>query len=208
MSGRMGRSSGFCERLEAMRKVWLVGMVLLLLLAVTTGILYFTKRASLHGAVINPPAPMADINLTDQNGQPFSTAALRGKVEILYFGYTDCPSECPLTMAHLKLALDSLGPQARQVQVVMVTTDPARDTSQVLKDWLAKFNPAFVGLTGSPDQLAQTWKDYGVAVEQGGETHSYFVYVIDQAGNLRETFLPDSQPADEAADISLLLNEK
>ncbi len=191
-----------------MRKVWLVGTVLLGVLVIAAGFLYLTKRPSFHGAVVDPPAPMAEINLTDQDGWPFSTSSLHGKIELLYFGYTNCTSECPLTMAHLKLAVDSLGSQAQNVQVVMVTTDPARDTSPVLKDWLAKFNPSFIGLTGTSDQLAQTWKDYGVVVENGGETHSYFIYVIDRSGDLRETFLPDSQPADEAADIALLLNGK
>lgn len=191
-----------------MRKALLVGTTLLGGLILMTGVLYFTRKPSLHGAVINPPAPMAEIDLTDQNEQPFTSHTLHGKIVMLYFGYTNCPDECPLTMAHLKLAVDALGEQSSNVQVIMVTTDPARDTPQVLKEWLGKFNPSFIGLTGTSDQLAKTWKDYGVVVENGGETHSYFIYVIDQQGNLRETFLPDSQPADETADMNLLLSEK
>lgn len=111
-------------------------------------------------------------------------------------------------MAHLKQAVDQLGNRSKDMQVVMISTDPTRDTRQAMKEFLDKFNPAFIGLTGTPDELAKTWKDYGVTVENGGETHSYFIYVIDQSGNLRETFFPDSLPADEAADVSLLLNEK
>lgn len=204
----IGRLSVFRERQEIMRKAMLVGATLLGALVLVTGVLYFTKHPSLHGAVIDPPAPTAEIDLTDQNGQSFASSSLRGKVVLLYFGYTNCPDECPLTMAHLKLVVDALGGQSQNVEVVMVTTDPARDNPQVLKDWLGKFNPSFIGLTGAPDQLVKTWKDYGVTVESGGETHSYFIYVIDQQGNLRETFLPDSQPADEAADVSLLLGGK
>lgn len=161
----------------------------------------------LHGAVIDPPLPAAEIHLTDFNGEPFTLGSSRGKVVVLYFGYTNCPDQCPLTMAHLKLTMDVLGARAANVRVVMVTTDPARDSSAALKSFLAKFSPEFVGLTGSEADLAQAWSAYGVTVENGGETHSNFVYVIDKAGKFRETFLPDSLPADEAADLSLLLSE-
>ncbi len=162
-------------------------------------------KPSFKGGAINPPFSAAEIKLTDHNGQPFTLSAQRGKVVLVYFGFTNCPDECPLTMAHVKEALQNLGDGAKNVQVVMVTTDPARDTPQVLKDYMANFNPTFLGLTGTDEELKKVWSDYGVLVEQGGETHSTFLYVIDPAGNLRETFLPDSEPADISADVSLLL---
>jgi protein SCO1 len=90
----------------------------------------------------------------------------------------------------------------------MVSTDPARDTPQALKDFMAHFDPSFLGLTGTPAALQKVWNDYGVTVENGGETHSTFLYVIDPAGNVRETFLPDAQPNDIARDVSLLLKGK
>jgi protein SCO1/2 len=110
-------------------------------------------------------------------------------------------------MAHLKLAMDLLGNQSKDVEVIMVTTDPGRDTAQSMKAFLAKFDPNFVGLVGAPNELMKVWKDFGVTVEDGGETHSYFIYVIDQAGNFRETFLPDSLPMDIAADARMLLGK-
>jgi protein SCO1/2 len=183
------------------------GVALIGGLAIVSGILFFSIKPSFHGAVINPPIPAAEINLTDFNGSPFTLSSLRGKVVILYFGYTNCPDECPLTMAHLKLAMDILGDKSKFVKVVMVTTDPARDTAESMKNFLGKFNSNFIGLVGTRDELIKVWKDYGVTVEDGGETHSYFVYMIDQAGNFRETFLPDSLPVDMAADARLLLGE-
>jgi protein SCO1 len=90
--------------------------------------------------------------------------------------------------------------------VIMVSTDPARDTPEALKTFMEHFGPSFLGLTGSIPQLEEVWKEYGVTVEDGGETHSTFLYVIDPAGNVRETFLPDSEAADIAADLRLLLN--
>jgi protein SCO1 len=183
------------------------GLVLIGVLTIISGFMFFSIRPSFHGAVINPPIPAAEIKLPDSNGAPFTLSDLRGKVVILYFGYTNCPDECPLTMAHLKLAMDMLGDKSKDVQVVMISTDPARDTAEAMKDFLGKFDPSFVGLVGTPDELTKVWKDYGVTVEDGGETHSFFIYMIDQGGNFRETFLPDSLPADIAADTRLLLGE-
>ncbi len=111
-------------------------------------------------------------------------------------------------MAHLKLAVDQLGADASDVRVAMITTDPTRDNAQALKTFMGKFSPDFIGLLGTPEELAKVWKDYGVTVEDGGETHSYFIYVIDPAGNWRETFLPDSLPADIASDVRLVLAGK
>ena len=187
------------------RKLFYVGVGLVAVVIAATAYLYLKRSTSLSGAIIDPPWAAPAISLSDQNGSRFSLGDQHGKVVLLYFGYTNCPDECPLTMAHLKLAVQSLGAQAKDVQVAMVSTDPERDTPQALKEFMGKFDPSFVGLTGAQAQLQQTWQEYGVAVDNGGATHSTFIYVIDPAGNIRETFLPDSSPTDIAADVSLLL---
>jgi protein SCO1/2 len=190
------------------RKTLLVGVSIFVGLLALTAFLYLTSKPSFRGAVITPPWSAPEINLTDHNGRPFKMSDQHGKVVLLYFGYVNCPDECPLTMAHLKLALESLGDRAKDVQVIMVSTDPVRDTPQALKDFMEHFNPSFLGLTGTPAELQKVWKDYGVTVEDGGETHSTFLYVIDPTGNVRETFLPDTEPKDIAADVGLLLKGK
>ncbi len=190
------------------RKTLWVGISILAILLTTAAVLFITRKQSFHGAVIEPPAPAAEINLTDDNGQPFRLSNFRGKVVLLYFGYTNCPNDCPLTMAHLKRALELLGSRAQDVQVVMVTTDPARDTPEAMKQFLGKFNPNFLGLPGTPEELAKVWKDYDVTVLDNGETHSSFTYVIDRNGNIRLTFLPDVLPEDIASDLQILLAEK
>ena len=190
------------------RKLIFVGIGILVLLAILTAAVYVTNKPSFRGAVITPPWPAPELQLTDHNGNPFSMSDQRGKVVLLYFGYVNCPDECPLTMAHLKLARESLGERANDVQVAMVSTDPVRDTPQALKDFMGHFDPSFLGLTGTRAELQRVWRGYGVAVEDGGETHSVFLYVIDPAGNVRETFLPDAEPKDIAADVSLLLKGK
>jgi len=190
------------------RKLIFVGIGIFVLLTVVAAVFVLTNKPSLKGSIITPPWTAPEINLIDHNGQTFTLSAQRGKVVLLYFGYVNCPDECPLTMAHIKIALQSLGNRAKSVQVIMVSTDPARDTLQALKDFMEHFDPSFLGLTGTPAELQKTWMEYGVAVENGGETHSTFLYVIDPNGNVRETFLPDAEPNEIARDVSLLLKGK
>jgi protein SCO1/2 len=189
------------------KMLWLTGGAVGIIAALSA-ILFITAKPALHGAVISPAAPATEIQLRDFNAHPFTLSALRGKVVVLYFGYTNCQTECPLTMAHLKLATQLVGTRSNEITVVMISTDPVRDTPAAMRDFLGRFDSRFVGLVGTGDQLRQVWKDYGVAVEDGGETHSYFIYVIDPSGKFRETFLPDSSPADISADATMLLQGK
>ncbi len=139
------------------RKTLFVGVSIFVGLLALTAFLYFTSKPSFRGAVITPPWSAPEINLTDHNGRPFKIDDQHGKVVLLYFGYVNCPDECPLTMAHLKLALESLGDRARDVQVIMVSTDPVRDTPQALKDFMEHFNPLFLGL----DKLPENFRKFG-----------------------------------------------
>ncbi len=190
------------------RKTIIVGAGIAVVLLVFSLLYFLTDKPSLRGSVITPPWTAPEIRLRDQNGQPFTLGSQKGKVVLLYFGYVNCPDECPLTMAHVKLARESLGARAGDVQVIMVSTDPARDTPQALKTFMEHFDPSFLGLTGSLPELQKAWQDYGVTVEDSGETHSTYLYVIDPAGNIRETFLPDTEPQEIAADLKLLLQGK
>src|SRR5690349_12298341 len=98
------------------RKLIFIGIGILFLLAVLAAVFLLTSKPSFRGAVITPPWPAPELLLTDHNGNPFTMTGQRGKVVLLYFGYVNCPDECPLTMAHLKLALESLGERAKDVQ--------------------------------------------------------------------------------------------
>jgi protein SCO1/2 len=108
-------------------------------------------RSDLGGAVITPAIPKPDFVLTDTHGQPFDfRARTRGRVALLYFGYTHCPDVCPLQMSHIAAALHELGPEiAHEVAVVFVTVDSTRDSLPLLRRWLDAFDSSFVGLTGS-----------------------------------------------------------
>ena len=110
-------------------------------------------------------------------------------------------------MAKLKEVLSELKERSNNIVVIMVTTDPGRDSPEKLKNYLVNFNPRFLGLSGSVNDLEKVWKDYGVTVLDGGETHSDRVYVIDRQGRFRLTFPFEMSPADIAGDLRILLDE-
>jgi len=187
------------------RKELLAGGSILAVLILITGYLYISQNQSFHGTVISPPLPPAQIDLIDHNGNPFALAQENGKVVVIYFGYTNCQNECPLAMAHLKQVYELLGKKAADVQVLFISTDPVRDDPATLKSFLDHFESSFLGLTGTQVQLAKVWADYGVTVENGGETHSDRMYVLDRSGNFTLTFLADMPIEDMASDLRLLL---
>jgi protein SCO1/2 len=131
--------------------------------------------------------------LNDQNGQSRSLSDFKGKVVVLFFGYTQCPDVCPTSMAELVEVKRLLGTDADKLQGVFVTVDPARDTAELLKAYVANFDPTFVAFTPTSAQLAVVAKDYKIYYKRvEGKTptsytvdHSAGSYVYDTQGNLR-----------------------
>ncbi len=121
---------------------------------------------SFHGVILSAPMPKPSFTLTDFNGHPYDFAAeTKGKVALLFFGYTHCPDVCPLHMANIAAVLHQMPWEERSnIVTVFVTTDPARDTPQRLKEWLGAFDPSFVGLTGSDSALAAAQRLVGLPV--------------------------------------------
>lgn len=184
-----------------------IGVSVISIMTILLGIYtFFLQKPVFYGATYDPPRPAAEIIATDARGNSFQLSKLRGKIVILYFGYLHCPLECPLTMAHLQQVFEELGATAREITVVMISTDPHHDTPEAMNAFLGKFNPSFLGIAGNNDTLSKIYKDYNVVVLEGGETHSSFTYVIDRSGNLRLTFVPDSSPQDIEHDLKILLN--
>jgi protein SCO1 len=151
--------------------------------------------------------------LTDQNGKPVSDADLKGKWQLLFFGYTHCPDACPTTLNELALALDKLGAKRGEVGIVLITVDPERDTPEVLKSYVQSFDAPIVALTGSPDQVAQAAKAYRVYFAKrprpdGGYDmdHSAVIYVMDPKGRFTATFTPDSSVDTIAERLQKLLS--
>ncbi len=159
--------------------------------------------------------PDLSFTLTNDNGQQVSAKDYRGKVVLMYFGYTHCPDVCPTTLARLSQAIDQLGDAADRVRVLFVTVDPARDKLPVLKSYTAAFGPQFVGLRGDDDALKALTKRYRVTYGRGKPdddgnyevSHSSAVFVFDGAGKVRLMMRQQDAPDDIAADLKRLVSE-
>ena len=150
--------------------------------------------------------------LTDHHGQPRTLQDFRGKVVALFFGYTQCPDVCPSTLAGMGEVMRQLGADADRVQVLFVTVDPERDTLALLAEYVPAFDPRFLGLHGSPEQVAAVAKEFRVFYRKSGDLgghytmdHSAGTYLFDPAGRLRLYVRHGEAPDNLAADIRTLL---
>jgi len=154
-----------------------------------------------------------DFALTDHNGKPRTLADFKGKVVLMFFGYTQCPDVCPTTMAEMSAAMKELGPQADQVQVLFVTVDPERDTQQLLAEYVPAFDKRFLGLYGTAEQTAAVGKEFKVYYAKvPGKTpgsysmdHTAASYVFDKQGKIRLLVRAGQGPAPIVHDLKLLL---
>jgi protein SCO1/2 len=191
------------------RKILWAGIFILAGFLILAGVTTLNRQNEFFGIEISP-APTAPefASLMDQSGQSVKLRDYRDKIVLLFFGYTSCPDICPATMGRLKQVVKDLGENKNEVVVIMVTTDPERDTKEKLGNYLGNFDTHFIGLTGSISDLEETWRDYGVTVLDGGATHSTRVYVIDHAGTLRLTFPYEMAVGDMVSDLKLLIGER
>lgn len=157
-----------------------------------------------------------DFKLTDHNGKAARLADFRGKAVVLFFGYTQCPDVCPTTLANMRDAMKLLGEDAKRVQVLFVTVDPARDTPALLAQYVPAFHPSFLGLYADEKSIAALAKDFKVfyAKQPGSTPDSYSIdhstgsYAFDPQGKLRLLLRHGETPSNVAADLKLLLAGK
>ncbi len=185
------------------------------LAVVVLATLVFAKPYQFKGSLINPPLEAEDFSVLDQNGTQFTLSDHQGQVVLIYFGYTACPDVCPTTLVDLKKVADGLGDNAAGLEVVFVTVDPERDTRDMLKDYLVRFNPDFVGISGTDGELQPIWDGYFIFREiephEPGDfylvDHTSRVYAIDKSGDLRLTFPFGMSAEDMLADVGHLISE-
>lgn len=178
------------------------------------GIQIFPQPYTFRGSLIEPLLSATDFTLQAHNGQPFTLSEQHGKVVLLFFGYTSCPDVCPATLAEYRQIASQLGDQADAAIFVMITADPERDTPERLANYVTAFNPDFLGLAGSPEELQAVYDGYGVFVEKEDTdskagylvSHTARIYVIDQDGNLRLTFPFGMEAEDIGSDIAHLIS--
>lgn len=130
--------------------------------------------------------------LTDHTGKPRTLADFRGKVVVMFFGFTQCPDVCPTTLANMGKVVKELGADGNKVQVLFVSVDPERDTRELLQQYVTAFHPSFLGLSGDAEATARTTKEFKIYVQKqptksGGYTvdHSAGTFVLDQQGRMR-----------------------
>jgi protein SCO1/2 len=173
------------------------------------------EGAGYYGAVPSPILPKPDITLTDTKGQPFNIATdTKGYLTLVYLGYTNCPDVCPTFMAQLGHVLKTMRPDVtKNIKVVFVTTDPARDTETVLRKWLNSFDTNFIGLTGTEAQIDQISKELGVPPPEKedlgngnyGVSHGSFIYAFDKNDGKAHLIYPQGfSDADLEADFTKL----
>lgn len=199
------------------KKILTVGLGSLFVVALVFLLSFVLSRpANFRGTVyVEPFPPAPDFTLTDADGGIYRLSENRGRITLLFFGYTYCPDICPATLAEMKLAVDQLKDDAGQVQVVFISVDPGRDTSESMQEYAERFNPAFIGLSGTLEELEPIWSGYGIfreVVEGTSETnyiinHTARVTLIDQEGNMRLTYGFQTPPEDIAHDIRILLKQ-
>lgn len=153
------------------------------------------------------------LSLTDHTGKLRSMNDFKGKVVVLFFGYTHCPDVCPTTMSDLKQTMKLLGDKADDIQVLFVTVDPERDTQEVLAQFVPGFDPRFIGLRGTVEEVAANlseYKVYAAKVSEPGKSgytmdHSAGLYVFDKTGAPRIYLGYGEKPENIAHDLRLLL---
>ncbi len=195
------------------KRILPVAAVVLIVAVVGVVVVNRLRPPSFNGIVLQAGKPAADFTLTASTGEPASLSDYRGKWVILYFGYTFCPDVCPTTLARISAALNQIGDKAKDVQVIMVSVDPERDTPERLATYLGAFNPSFLGLTGTVDQVNQAATPFGIYfakndVEGASDylvDHTASVTVVDPEGRTRLVWLYDATPEAIAGDLKTLL---
>lgn len=168
----------------------------------------------MNGSAIDPPVPVGDFSLQSGAG-PVTLSQFRGKYVILYFGYTSCPDVCPTTLAALRESLSRLAERAAEFQVIFVSVDPGRDSPEYASVYASRFDPAFLGLSGTPAEIDTVARQFGIFYQfnppddSGFYTvdHTASTLVLDRQGNLALTWPYGLQPDQISDDMRALLKK-
>jgi len=188
-----------------MTKLW--GLFIVLLLVVSC-----QRPHEFAGAELSAPHPAPDIELESADG-PVSLLDFKGKYTFVYFGYTFCPDICPTTLATLKSVKEELGENAQEMEVVMITVDPERDTAERLADYVGYFDSSFIGLTGEQEAIDKIGEPFGLFYEkhEGSAATGYLIdhtartYLLDRDSNTIVAYPHGTSAAAITKDIEYLI---
>lgn len=187
---------------------WIALILLLIVVAAIVG--WSNLPAELHGVALQSPRVADDFTLTTSTGEAKSLSDFRGQYVVLYFGYTYCPDVCPTTMNDLKQMAAELGEDRMEnVQVILISVDPERDTPEQLATYTGYFHPSFIGMTGTVEEIQAVASQFGIFFERhpGSENTNYLVdhtsavTVIDPEGYVRIIFPYGVSGTDMASDL-------
>jgi len=161
------------------------------------------QAAQTTDAATGQPLVGGPFTLTDQDGQVVDQSILEGRWSLVFFGFTYCPDYCPTTLGVLNAVQERMGDKARDLQIVFISIDPERDTPQMLKDYLSSdgFPDGVIGLTGTPEQVAQVAREYRAFYQKVGEgegytmNHGLTVYLMGPDGQSRRAVPHDRAPS-------------
>ena len=191
-----------------MKKIVLLFLILICLVSCQN-----SNQQTFVGTDISSVRMDTTFSLKDFNGRIRTLEDFKGKVVVLFFGFTHCPDICPTTMTDLKKTMVLLKDKASAVQVIFITLDPVRDTEDVLKKFIPTFNSSFLGLTGTEndiDKVANQLKIFNKKVNDGSKAgytidHSAGLYVIDKKGSIKLHISNGQKPEDLASDLAKLI---
>ena len=191
-----------------MKKIVLLFLILICLVSCQN-----SNQQTFVGTDISSVRMDTTFSLKDFNGRIRTLEDFKGKVVVLFFGFTHCPDICPTTLTDLKKTMVLLKDEASAVQVIFITLDPVRDTEDVLKKFIPTFNSSFLGLTGTEndiDKVANQLKIFNKKVNDGSKAgytidHSAGLYVIDKKGSIKLHISNGQKPEDLASDLAKLI---
>jgi cytochrome oxidase Cu insertion factor (SCO1/SenC/PrrC family) len=208
LCGGEARSGVTMARRPSVSRIWLVLVCVLFSAPLAANEAAEPSAKELIEGLLSGRVPVGGpFELTDQTGHRRSDADFRGKLVVLYFGYTYCPDVCPAELQSISLALDELGAAAEAVQPLFITVDPERDTPARLADFVSSFHPRLIGLTGSLAEIRKTAIAYKTffakssiaAPDNYSVDHTGFIYLVGRDGQYLG-FLPPGLSADAIAD--------
>lgn len=166
------------------RKLSWISSILAGLTLFIVGCQAFASTYEYQGTLVNGAEPMPDFELMAATGQPFRLSDVEGDIALIYFGYTNCPDVCPLTMWEVKKAVESLEYGRERVHVIFITADPERDTPEVLSRYMAVFGHDFIGLSDDFDKVETVMKSYGAFAEKEEIDNSALRYLVSHTATL------------------------
>lgn len=191
--------------------------VILVLIAILWAVILYVyidqnNKSDFYGTVYEIPAP--EFTLTNQDGAKASLSDFDDKFVLLFFGYTNCPDICPMTMSAMNNVMDNLGDKKDEVQVLFISVDPQRDSQDKIKGYMNYFNESFVGFTGTPEEIGKVTDDYNVVYrKEESESasgyligHTSSVILINPEGQILLRYTQNNMdPASIAGDIERVL---